>query len=73
MDYTELNKEEMEVIIDTLELKPPHICHCCKEEVKPGKMCIMGPYENDSTTIILCDSEMCMSEFITEFDDRDDD
>jgi len=70
MKYVGLNKEKMQCIIDTLELAPPHICHYCKEKVKPPKMCIMSPYKNNNTTIILCDSVLCMSEFMGEFDNE---
>ena len=67
--FQELGKQERRILLKAINYDYDNMfCQLCKEKVKYHNCCIMPSTDNKRNATILCDSILCMSEYLTLLD-----
>ena len=65
------DKEVWDLLLELLDVKEGDmICRYCERKIVPPKMGIMPP--SNEKPILICDSVVCMVQYIGEFDKKGD-
>ena len=72
MDFQQLGKKERELLLTALDIDLNNLkCQGCGEKVNYETCCIMPPIKTKLAATILCDSPLCISEYLEGLDEDD--
>lgn len=68
LEFSKLGEKERKLLLTALDFNPNKLeCKYCKEKVDYKKCGIMPPLKKGTLGIITCDSPLCITEYLDEY------